>query len=616
MPDIDVIAFLYPSGGMAGAGCSTRVSESQYRRATNVALKDELPTTRGGVRVYKVESDDPIHAEFYRENNVQGALFFNPAKGQAGFSLAESTPSVMVANGGRKYRMSLEGVGVSTRALIRDISGDLITSKMLHLVWWVDAENYAIATDGSSNTFIYDGADESARFSEGYNSTDKEKSELPNAATVGVYAHSRLNMVVNARQIIVGDSLFKSEQTSAVNLLGTTEQVYWNTGAFFLPPSSMGDISAARILPMRNTQHGHGETIFHCYDGIFSLNTNISPRSAWATSEMTRHVVLEPGSGAVGPYAVAIRDMDQFYRNANGVTTLRSAAASFQSEGDPQASLSEPVQTFFQSDVPEWRRFCSVVTWQNRGFVTCDPCLDGRFRWHRGIVVRNFKPVPVEKSPASWEGLWTLPPEVAGIVQLVNGRFGSNDRMLALCRGEDGVNRVVEFTDAQQDDILEDGTRRRIRCQLLTRAVDLSKPFRSKEFVSGTLFIRNAAGTVDWGVWVRVHGETAFTLWRAGSISLPSVLRGFEAPQAFTDGIALGSFPKSCETRQGSARAFEFLIRWKGSAQIESLRIMARGDDSTTEQLNERAFKISYSVANNSDYDDFEYSTDNDWSQK
>lgn len=612
MSDTDVVAFLYPSGGMSGAGCSTRVPETHYRRATNVALKDELPTTRPGVRIYRLDSEDPLQSTRYRRENVQGARFFNPAKGQGGFSLAESLPSIMVACGGRKYRLSLSGQGVATAATVRDVSNGLLTSKMLHLVWWTVAENYAIATDGRSSTFIYDGAEETARFSEGYNSTDKEKSELPNAATVGVYAHSRVNLVVNARQIIVGDSLFKLDQTTAVNLLGTTEQTYWNTGAFFLPPSAMGDITAAEILPMRNTQHGHGETIYHCIDGIFSLNTNISPRSAWSTSEMTRHVALQ--AGAVGPYAVAIRDSDQFYRTPFGVTTLRSAAANSGSEGDPQAPISEPVETFFAMDVPEWLRFCSVVVWKNRAFITADPCLDGRFRWHRGLVVRNFKPVPVEKSPAAWEGLWTLPPEAAGIVQVVNGRFGGDDRMLALCRGEDGVNRLVEFTNDQQGDILEDGSRRRVRCQLLTRAIDLARPFLAKEFLSGTLFLRNAAGEVDWAVWVRAHGTTSFVPWRSGKIAVASsagdTLGGV---QRFTGGIALGAFPKECTTQQGSSRSFEFLIRWKGQAQIESLRIMARTGDTKAEQLDQSNFSISTSVPLPADYDDYEYSTDNDW---
>lgn len=693
MADTDEIAFLYPSSGMNGAGCSSRLSQQTYRRGTNVALQDELPSTRPRVRIYDFESatSGALDAEFFAVNNVQGAHFFNPAKGQGGLVLAESNAQIMCANGGRKFSISLEGTGTSTRALVKDVSGDFVTSKMLHLVWWVAAENYAIAGDGSSNTFIWDATSRTTMLdytdrgatafagtvtglsslatgvvvsdslvsgktgagrlslktvvgsfvagetiqhgsntakailavnslggwtSPGYNSVDKPNSKLPNGGTVMVYAHGRIMMVVNSRQILVGDSIHKSNQSDASNLLDATEQVYWDTGTYFLPPSAMGGIKGADILPLRNTQHGHGDVLFHCEDGIFSIDINQTPRSEWANRQLVRCALLQAGS--VGPYAISLRDGDQIYRSRHGITTIRSAAADSNVEGNPQTPLSEPVRTFLDGDVQEWLRFCSLVVWeqQRRLFCTVDPSLDGRFRWHRGIVVRNFNPTPAERSAAAWEGLWTLPPSAGGIVQLVNGLFNASERMLGFCRGEDGRNRLVEFTGEFGDDILPDGSRRPIRCQLITRAVDLLRPFLAKEFVSGTLFLRNVQGALAWGVWVRPHGRGKWTLWRKGTVNVAEFtgLVDMESAEPLSKPIALGNFPKSCETAQANSRSFEFLIRWKGVAQIEGLRVMAStaGDDKA-EVLEVKDFAVTSTEPRAADYDDFEYSSETDW---
>ena len=608
----DDIAFLYPSRGMNGAGVATRLDQSQFRRATNVALVDELPTTRPGVRVY-----DPVGAdsEFFKANNVQGAKFFNPAKGQGGLTLGKDHSQILVANGGRKFSLTVEGKGGSTVIRLAQIPGNLLTSRMLHLVYWDGWENFAIATDGSSNTFIWDAA-ASAFFSPGYNSTDKPASRIPNGATVIGYAHGRGISVVNSRQILVGDSLHKVDLATAKNLIEFTEQTYPFTGQFFLPPSAMGEITAGAILPLRNTTHGHGDYLFHCIDGIFSLYLNIFPRSEWPVKEMTKHVLL--CSGATGPYAIAIRDGDQIYRTRHGVTNLRSAAA-VADTGDPESTpWSEPVSTWLNVDEKEWLRFCSLVVWDvsKRMFVTCDPTVDGRFRWHTGVIARNFHPeTQKERSEACWEGLWTLPPSAAGIVQMVTGIFNGEERLFALCRGTDEKNRVAEFSENLQDDILEDGRRERIRCQLLTRAIDLSMPFLEKEFISGTLFPRNARGLVEWGVWVRVHGKTDFVHWRSGRIEVGEAIGPLKIEQAepFSEEIPLGNFPKECLTGQGSSRSVQFLIRWKGYMQIEGLRIMANSDGAKAEKLDELKFNVSTDRAIASDYSDLEYSSETDW---
>src|SRR4051812_46656377 len=114
------IAFAYPSGGMNGAGCSSRLPNSQYRRATNVPLEDELPTTRCGVRVHKLAGEAGA-LDLFGAENIQGARFFNPAAGQDGLNFQTARPSILVAVGGRKFCIYLDGSGCATTATLVDI---------------------------------------------------------------------------------------------------------------------------------------------------------------------------------------------------------------------------------------------------------------------------------------------------------------------------------------------------------------------------------------------------------------------------------------------------------------------------------------------------------------
>lgn len=610
MADTPEIAFQYPSGGMNGSGVSSRVPPAQTRRQTNVQLVDEIPTTRPRVIVHDLPGD-------IAGLNIQGAKYFNPAKGQDALSNSSGGPQILIAAGGRKFTLSVSGEGIQTELAVTEITNGLKSNPAFHLAWWETAENYAFCGDGNGDTFIWDSANP-AFVSPGYDSVDKPSSKVPNGGTCMLYAHGRLVVVVNSRAILVGDAIHKSSLTSAKNLLDFTEQVYWDTGQMFIPPSSMGNILALEILPVLDTAQGQGEILAHCEDGIFSVDINIAPRSDWSSKSLVRHALLE--AGAVGPYAVALRVGDQIYRTRHGICTFRSARAQANVEGDPMAPMSEPVNTFLKSDVPDWLRFCSINTWaiQNRLLCTVDPTMDGRYRWHNAVLVRNFAPRPLENSAACWEGIWTLPAECCGVVQLINGMFWGKERQFALCIGQDGKNRLVEFTGELGDDVLSDGTRQPVRSQIITRAVDYQTPMNDKGFLHGTLFLRNVIGAFEWAVWVRRNGKTGFTFWRAGAINVSDSTgpERLEQAEPFTGDIPLGNFPKDCSTKQGVAFYYEVLIRWKGVGQIESFRMQANGDDVSAEKMDAAKFAIMVTDPLAGDYRDYEYSSEQTWTLK
>lgn len=603
------LAFTDASGGTSSEEAPNRILPNQLARMINCALVDGLPRTRPGVCSVPIDGDG---AAYIRANNVQGSIFFNPGEGQGGLSFGEDTAMIALAAGGRKFIVRFDGLRAMTTAHAEDITNDLVTSRQFHLVWLNQWENYLLAQDGRSNCFIWD-AQNPAFFSDGYNTTVKENSRVPNGGTVMVYAHGRGSVVVGGKVVLTGDILHRQDQASARNLLEFKEQTYWATGQYFLPPSRMGRITAAELLPLRNTQHGHGPIMMHCEDGIFSIDTNIYPRTSWPASQMVKIVHQE--EGATGPYAVAIFNGDQFFRTQSGIQTLRSAAAT-NLEGDANKAISAEVNIWMKGDYPSYLRFCSMALWRGakRLFCTVNPILLGRYRYHRGAVVRNLDVAPgAQQSAAAWEGLWTLPTQFSGITQFVAAKFSASPRLFAWTLGTDGATRLVEFHTEQKSDKLEDGTDKPIRAQVLTRQIDAGRWWEQREFVQGRLYLREIEETVRWAVWVRPYESGKWTPWRAGTVRAPMLnlanfdLRGGVPPSTM---IPLGRLPEACGGGKpvNQTRGLQLLVRWEGCCTLENIRVTHGNSDLSKDELNASTLNVTFERVTDTTLMDFEYS--------
>lgn len=589
-----------------------KIGKNQLARMVNCAIREQMPATRYGVRVIPLsgEQEEAISA-----GNIQGSIFFNPAKGQGGIIFGPDNPSLATAATGRKFTVKIKGQRGNTVATVTEIATGLFTNAQLHLVWLSAWEDYLIAQDGNSNCILFNATDGTARFSLGYNTVTKERSEIPNGGTVLAYAHGRGVAVVNSRFVFASNGLNEVSLTTSIDLTKFTEQAYWATGQYFVPPSAMGGINAAAILPQRNTMHGHGDLMVHCEDGIFSIDLNVYPRSSWSSTPMVKHALLD--CGAVGPYALDIQDGDQIFRSRKGIQTLRSSAAESQLEGNPNQSFSHEVNTWLHGDYTRWLRFASLCLWDTgrRFLCTTSPIVQGRYRWHRGLVVRNVDPNETQLYTApSWEGLWTLPPEIGGIVQLVNGIFDGQERLFAWCRGVDGRNRLVEFTTDLLEDVLEDGTHRAIRCQAITRMIDAGAWWTQREFVSAKLFLRNIVGKVRWGVWVRSNKNPTWVPFRSGTAEVAVMGEGCDLTQGEPRSlpIPLGDIPKAClgDEQGGSvneASGLQFLIRWEGSVQIEGIKLKHNANDLANDDPISSRFKVVFKKVGDGQFDDYEY---------
>ena len=624
MPDPEQVAIQFAGGGMNAALNPTNVPDAQYSRGVNVQLIEQRPTTRRGVKVLpfvKTSTDDKKN---FQCENFQGAVFFNPSKGQSQINFAQDESRIMCSVGGRRYEVvPREFQPRIGSVVVEEVKGVQRGNPDLHTAYWYQAENYVIVQDGEAPAWIWDGFDPPF-ISGGMNTVDKEKSELPNAGTIGTYAHGRIIQVINSRQVIVGDIIHKQFLTDPINILKTTEQVYWATGSSFNPPSSMGNIVAIGILPHRDTQHGHGDLMLHCEDGIFSLDINIYPRGSWEGIPMVKHVLLE--TGARGPYAIALYDGDQFFRSRHGLQSLRSARGESQLLGNPLNPISEEVETFLERDYEAYVRFTSLGKWavSRRLFITSDPWVQGKYRGSRGVISLNFAPVASANTDRAWEGLMTFPPEIANPIQMVNGVFNGRDRMYMFARGEDKLNRLVEFSQDLLNDVLEDGTEERISCQLITKALVGIGLFSKKEHNVGTLYLANVSGKLDWGVWVRNSECENWTYWRKGQVCVQAdnccnVDEGcdFNDFCSMDFELNLGEMPESVR----NSRKAQFLIRWKGVAAIEGFKVkFSPGDpDENSGRVagSEKCPDICLSERQDCEYNDYEYSfSENRWEEQ
>lgn len=619
MADLFEAVIYFANGGMNAAIHPSLLNKDNVSRLTNCQLVDNLPTTRFGIRFYPQDGD----TENFTKDNLQGACFYNPSLGQGSLKFGVNEDTIIVAAGGRKYQVLIND---ATRSVeISEITSGLLTDAVVYMVNLFQAENYLIAQDGISDCFIWPG-EGNAEFSTGYNTQNKDASKLANGATLGCYACGRIIQVVDGNRFLVGNIIFENNLTTPKDILETSEQLYFATGANFAAPTEMGDCRALAFLPLRNTLYGHLGVMCHMRSGVFSLDDSQYPRSNWENEPLTSVALLN--TGAAGMYALALNDGDQIFRSRVGIQSLRSAAADDDLFGNPQAPVSDPVQMWFNQDLGQLIRFTSCAQWgtQGRFFSTVGQWCQSKWRGADGIVSLNFMPLGIiQPQNWAWEGLWTLPPGHESVVQIINGIFKEQDRtfMIGTTRqgeynfqtGELGFkNWVAEIDPTLTFDVLEDGTQVPISAQCISREFSGADRTMFKEIMNAAVSFRNVQGDLTWGVWVRADSRGNWIFYR-GSKS-----RQCDAPTiGLPCGVNVGceciyqTQPREVVTEIGEcpikrSRAWQFLVRWTGFAQLEYLRVSYQEGDAAAGQTILPSGTCAGRNVQCGNYADFEYS--------
>jgi hypothetical protein len=289
------------------------------------------------------------------------------------------------------------------------------------------------------------------------------------------------------------------------------------------------------------------------------------------------------------------------------------------------------VQDWLDADFQAFLRYAEVEKWllQRRVFTTTGLWVESSWRGARGIVSLNIEPIrSISQGQFAWEGLWTLPPGHENVVHMVNGTFNERDRMFLICTGRDGVeftNSLGEVRHDMEEDELEDGTAIPISSQLMTRAVSAANRHIRKAWQHGSLYLSGIKGGLDWGVWCRADSAGPWTLWKSGSIctvAAPCATgkkcdpepceESLTEPSRQAARIGLGNVPDELK----NARSIQFLIRWRGIATVEAMKVYfmdaADPEDGSMEEPESCLAKPAAC-----DYDDFEYSDPmNRWEDK
>jgi len=558
----DSYVMRYPAAGMNQTSPPALLVQREVAEAVNCRVHDSLLINRPGVVIHDLPELDGL--------SFQGACFYNPSQGQSQQIIGEDDSMLVVSASGRKFSIRItDEHPTNSKITVNEIAGTAATNPTYHMVWMAQAENYLIAQDGNSDTWIWDGK-APAYFSTGYNATEKDKSKLANGASMIAYAHGRVVQVVNGRQILVGDIIHRDGSSNASNILSMTEQVYWATGSFFSPPSALGKVLAVATLPLRNTTHGHGDLMFHCEEGIFSLDITVYPRDQWPNTAITKHVSLD--AACSGFYAITLYDSDQIYLTRNGVHSLRSAAQINQ-VGNPQRPLSERVGNYIERDSTNYFRFASISksVRDNRLFVTtAHQIVESSHRGGRGILVMNFRPVP-NLDIQCWEGLWTFPKEAYLINQLVSGTFDARERSFAFVTGDDLKIRLMEFTrDLNQDHIISGGvdTAKNIEWQVITRADTAGDEASTKNVTNAVATFKKVIGNVAIKAYARTD-QTEWVLYGEACLEGADECQYGSAPSREFR-MEMGAPPQSIGNR---SRWIQFLFKITGSCSFESVRI-------------------------------------------
>jgi len=306
------------------------------------------------------------------------------------------------------------GKGGSLRGLLNEVTGSYQHPPDQHQIWLAQAENFAIASDDFSSTWIWDFVTP-GRESLGFNLEDRENSEVPNFSRLPSYTQGRLAVTIDSNGLLIGDIIHGSNLTQATDLIRFTEQTYAAEGQRFVMPSESGAILATYTLPIIGDVNNQGDYIIECEHKSFSLKTYVFPRTSWGDGSIRMVESVSSDGGARGQFAYDVYNNGALRRTLRGLETLSFSALGDDLPDNPQRRFSYSIDDYLNLDYGPLLRFCSVKfrRRENKVYSTIRPFVNGLLWAHRGIISYNYD-VQV------WESVITMPPEYSDIIQLVN----------------------------------------------------------------------------------------------------------------------------------------------------------------------------------------------------
>jgi hypothetical protein len=560
--------------------------EFYVAESVNRTFRGGINRTRPAIRwleLYPGEGQSETIVSDIQGGNFQGSYAYRAANYDTSDGLLLSVSGVIyfiriVNNAGYVYEIPRDG---TTFTSWNDPS-------LMH-TWFVQAEDRVYIQNGYQAAIAWDGnlANPAKRL-------NPFLQQMP-IGTLMEYAFGRVFVSDRFNQIYASDIIFGNGFTDTSNTENFTEITYWAEGGAFSTPSTMGNITAMKVMPYIGANlRGQGELVVLTENGAFSMDVGL-PRSTWNSTQVQRISLL--GRGCTSPY-VALANSELWFRSHDGWAFYSNSQSEF-GRYFSMRKLSREVNKWVGRDTPWLRQFASTMFFDNYLISTVAPetkrtDAEGLNRYHRGLVVLDLdsssSPSPDASLSFRWNGVWT------GVrpLQCIATQIESERRGFIWSFDQDNQNRLYEVTTNYQDDYGPSGTTP-IKSFFISGRYDFSRTqvtnkFQRKKLTGGEMWMSEIPGRVSSQVEYR---SDSYPCW--SELKIPTTY-GCSPCSPQVDGcIPLRSGnrykrykfttpnPQECneiaEIPAVEGSEFQFKVNLEGTATVDRVRIMANIKD-------------------------------------
>jgi hypothetical protein len=560
--------------------------EFYVAESVNRTFRGGINRTRPAIRwleLYPGEGQSATIVSDIQNGNFQGSYPYRAANYETSDGLLLSVSGVIyfiriVNNAGYVYELPRDNTTFTTW---NDPS-------LMH-TWFVQAEDRVYIQNGYQAAIAWDGnlANPARRL-------NPFLQQMP-IGTLMEYAFGRVFVSDRFNQIYASDIIFGNGFTDTSNTENFTEITYWAEGGAFATPSTMGNITAMKVMPYIGANlRGQGELVVLTENGAFSMDIGL-PRSTWNSTQVQRISLL--GRGCTSPY-VALANSELWFRSHDGWAFYSNSQSEF-GRYFSMRKLSREVNKWVGRDTPWLKQFASSMFFDNYLISTVAPetqrtNAEGLHRYHRGLVVLDLdsssSPSPDASLSFRWNGVWT------GVrpLQCISTQIESERRGFIWSFDQDNQNRLYEVTTNYQDDYGPSGTTP-IKSFFISGRYDFSRTqvtnkFQRKKLTGGEMWMSEIPGRVSSQVEYR---SDSYPCW--SELKIPTTY-GCSPCSPQVDGcIPLRSGnrykrykfttpnPQECneiaEIPAVEGSEFQFKVNLEGTATVDRVRIMANIKD-------------------------------------
>ena len=549
--------------------------EFYVAESVNRTFRGGINRTRPSIRAMNLVAGDGQEANIVDDiqtGNFQGAYPYRRTK-------YEANDGILISVSGVIYFLK---ISQNTAYCYKLIDGN--DPSMMH-TWFVQAEDRVYIQNGYQNPIAWGGDLSIPAYR-----LNPLQNKMP-IGTIMEYAFGRVFVADRFNQIYASDIIFGAGFTDTTNTENFTEITYWAEGGAFSTPSTMGNITAMKVMPqIGGNLRGQGELVVLTGGGAFAMDVSL-PRSLWNQSQIQRISLL--GRGCVSPYTT-LANSELWFRSHDGWAFYSNSQTEF-ARYFSMRKLSMEVNKWVTNDTPWLKQFASAMFFDNYLISTVAPETkrtnsEGLNRYHRGMLALDLdnssSPSPDAQLSFRWNGIWT------GIrpTQLLTALVSGEQRGFAFSFDSDNKNRLYEITSRQGDDYGDNGTVP-IKSFFVTGRYDFnrsgaSNKFTRKRVTGGEMWLSEIKGEVTTDVEYRADSNPCWS-----EIKVPTTY-GCNPCAPVVNGCAPGRSgnlykrykfntpdPEECNDLAGipaiEGSEFQLKISLEGAATVDRVRLMA-----------------------------------------